>query len=134
MENCICKIVKGNGQKGTGFFCKIPFPDEYNLLNVLITNNHVLNENDIKNNKIITFKIYKEKEKEKKIIIDNFRKKFTILNKKEGIDITIIEIKPNKDDINNFLDIDDDILELDCKRKSIYIIHYPEDNDLYHMA
>jgi len=66
MENCICKIVKGNGQKGTGFFCKIPFPDEYNLLNVLITNNHVLNENDIKNNKIITFKIYKEKEKEKK--------------------------------------------------------------------
>ena len=55
MENCICKIVKDDGQKGTGFFSKIPFPDEKNLLNVLITNNHVLNENDIKNDKIIKF-------------------------------------------------------------------------------
>ena len=37
MENCICKIFQ-NEKKGTGFFCKIPFPDKYNLLNVLITN------------------------------------------------------------------------------------------------
>ena len=137
MENCICKIVKDNGQKGTGFFCTIPFPDEKNLLKVLITNNHVLNEDDIENDKIIKFIIYnkekkeeEEKEKEKKIIIDNFRKKFTILNKKVGIDITIIEIKPNIDKINNFLEIDDEILELKCKRKSIYILHYPEDKQL----
>ena len=47
MENCICKIIKDNGVKGTGFFCVIPFPDEYNLLKVLITNSHILNENDI---------------------------------------------------------------------------------------
>ena len=47
MENCICKIIKDNGEKGTGFFCTIPFPDEKNLLQVLITNNHVLNEDDI---------------------------------------------------------------------------------------
>ena len=67
MENCICKIVKDNGKKGTGFFCKIPFPDENNLLEVLITNNHVLNENDIKNNKIIKFKIYNKKKKNYKI-------------------------------------------------------------------
>jgi len=69
MENCICKIVNDDGRKGTGFFCTIPFPDENNLLNVLRTNNHVLNENDIKNDKIIYFKIYnkeKKKEEEKK--------------------------------------------------------------------
>ena len=53
MENCICKIVKDDGKKGTGFFCRIPFPDENHLLNALITNNHVLNEIDIENNKII---------------------------------------------------------------------------------
>ena len=114
MEDCICKIVKDNGEKGTGFFCKISFPDEENLLKVLITNNHVLNENDIKNDKIIKFKIYnkeKKKEEKKEIKIDNSRKKFTMKNKEEGIDITIIEVKPNKDKINNFLEIDDEILE-----------------------
>ena len=69
MENCICKIVKDNGEKGKGFLCTIPFLNEKNLLNVLITNNHVLNDNDIKNDKIIKFKIYnkgKKKEEEKK--------------------------------------------------------------------
>ena len=133
MENCICKIVKDNGEKGTGFFCTIPFPDEKNLLHVLITNNHVLNEDDIENNKIIKFIIYnkdKKKEEEKKIRIDNSRKKMTIYDEEEGIDITIIEIKPNKDNINHFLDIDDEILELECNRKSIYILHYPKDKRL----
>ena len=133
MENCICKIVKDDGQKGTGFFCTIPFPDEKNLLNVLITNNHVLNENDIENDNIIKFIMYnKEKniEEEKEIRIDNSRKKLTIKNDKEGIDISIIEIKPNTDKINNFLEIDDKILELKCKRKSIYILHYPEEKVL----
>ena len=131
MENCICKIVNDDGRKGTGFFCRIPFPDETNLLNVLITNNHVLNENDIENGKIIKFKIYNKenkKEEEKKISIDKSRKKLTIYN--EEIDITIIEIKPNKDEINNFLDIDEELLELDCKIKSIYILHYPKEKRL----
>ena len=134
MENCICKIVRDDGQKGTGFFCTIPFPDQKNLLNVLITNNHVLNEKDIENDNIIKFIMYnKEKniEEEKEIRIDNSRKKLTIKNDKEGIDISIIEIKPNTDKINNFLEIDDKILELKCKRKSIYILHYPEEKIFY---
>ena len=125
MEKCICKIVKDDGHKGTGFFCAIPFPDKKNLLKVLITNNHVLNENDIKNDKIIKFIIYNEgrkKEEEKEIRIDNSRKKLTFCNEEEEIDITIIEIK-QKDNINSFLDIDDEILELDYKRASIYILH-----------
>ena len=44
MENCICKITCDDGSNGTGFFCKIPFPDfnSYeNPLEVLITNNHM---------------------------------------------------------------------------------------------
>ena len=55
MENCICKIIKDNGTIGTGFFCEIPFKN--NLLKVLITNNHVLNEKEIENNKIIKISI-----------------------------------------------------------------------------
>ena len=51
MENSICKIILEDGEKGNGFFCKIPFNS--NLLPVLITNNHVLNENYIENDKII---------------------------------------------------------------------------------
>jgi len=133
MENCIVKIVKDDGKKGTGFFSKIPFTDENNLLNALITNNHAINDNDIKYGKIIHFKMYskeKKEEEQKEIRIDNSRKKFTIKNEEEGIDITIIEIKPNTDKINNFLEIDNKILELDCKKKSIYILHYPKDKKL----
>ena len=130
MENCICKIYQNN-KKGTGFFCKIPFPDNNNLLNVLITNNHVLNEKDIENNKIIKLIMYDKGEKtEKEIIIDESRKKYTYLNQKEGIDITIIEIKPYIDNINNYLEIDDKILDLECNRKSIYLLHYPKDKRL----
>ena len=55
MENCICKIYNNNGLTGTGFFCKIKFQN--NLLPVLITNNHILNEKDIENNKIINLTI-----------------------------------------------------------------------------
>ena len=101
MENCICKIYLNNGGIGTGFFCKIPFNN--NLLPVLITNNHVLNENDIDINKIINIMI---NNKVKKIEIDNSRKKYT--NSDKNIDVTIIEIKPNKDGINNYLEIDEE--------------------------
>ena len=52
------------------------------LLNVLITNNHILNENDIENDKIIKLIMYnKEQNIEKEIKIDNSRKKLTILKK-----------------------------------------------------
>ena len=127
MENCICKIYLKNGEIGAGFFCKIPFNN--NLLPVLITNNHVLNKDDIDNNKIIKLMINNEV---KKIEIDNMRKRYT--NSDKNIDITIIEIKPNKDGINNYLEIDvNDInknkenIELEYKKKSIYILHYPNE-------
>jgi len=127
MENCICKIFLNNGEMGAGFLCKIPF--NANFLPVLITNNHVLNENDIDNNKIIKLMI---NNKVKKIEIDNSRKKYT--NSDKNIDLTIIEIKPKKDGINNYLEIDEndiyqdkESIELEYKKKSIYILHYPNE-------
>ena len=126
MEKCICKIYLEEGKKGTGFFCKIPFKN--NLLPVLITNNHILNENEIKNNKIIKISI---NNKVNEIEIDSSRKIYT--NSDENIDITIIEIKESKDGIYNYLEIDENdiykdkkIIELEYKMKSIYILHYPK--------
>ena len=68
MERDICKINIGMNQ-GTGFFTKIPFPNENKMLPVLITNNHVIN-NDIlnKDNMNIELDIKKE-EKAKEIIL-----------------------------------------------------------------
>ena len=119
MENCICKIYIKNGEIGTGFICNIPFNN--NLLPVLITNNHVLNKDDIEDNKIIKLMI---NNKVKKIEIDNSRKRYT----NSDIDITIIEIKQNKDGIDKFLEIDDiykdkENIELEYQKKSIYIYY-----------
>ena len=58
MENSISKISIEKLQR-TGFFCKIPFPNNDNKLPVFITNNHVI--------KRFLFKS-KEKKKKKKLI------------------------------------------------------------------
>ena len=91
MNNCVCRIY--NNGNGTGFFTKIPFKSK--LLPVLITNNHIINQNDINNSKIITFDLNNNKIL-KKLKIDNNRLRYT--NKK--LDITIIEIK-DEDKLNN---------------------------------
>ena len=129
MKKSICIIYQENGGKGTGFFCKIKFQNDY--LPALITNNHILNEKDIENGKIIKLMI---NDKVKKIEIDKSRKKFTKYDK--NIDITIIEIKSNEDgiEIDNCLELDEndinkDIenIELRYPNKSIYILHYPNE-------
>ena len=48
MKNCVCKIYMDNGNKGTGFFCIIPYPDKDHLVHFLITNNHVIDESYLK--------------------------------------------------------------------------------------
>ena len=127
MEKNICKINLDNEQ-GTGFFCKIPFPNEVNMLPVLITNNHVIND-QLLNKKDAKISIYIEDQNSRKIDLNN-RMKYT----NEEFDITIIEIK-DKDDINNFLELDDDLIDNiinnedkndKYKKETIYIIQYPE--------
>ena len=54
MEKTICRL-KIEDEQGTGFFCRIPFPNKKNMLPVLITNNHIINDKILyKNNEIIT--------------------------------------------------------------------------------
>ena len=62
MKKYICKVAFTNGNKGTGSFCRIPFPNKEKILPVLITNNHVIDEsilNDEKN--IITLSFNNDK-------------------------------------------------------------------------
>jgi len=127
MKNRICKIHKNNGGTGTGFFCKIPYPNKSKLLTVLITNNHVLNEDDLKNNNIIKYTLKDDRDIREIILDNNKRKIYT----SEELDITFIEIKQNEDNINEFLEIDEEIInknkkyiETTYKNKSIYILHY----------
>ena len=133
MEKTICKIkiIRNREFSGTGFFCKIPFPgNKNNMLNVLITNNHII-DNQLLNdpNGEIIISIQAEQEI-KKIELKN-RMKYT----NRVFDITIIEIK-DEDKINNFLELDDiiikDIINDENVSKNtfieetIYLIQYPE--------
>ena len=126
------KITKENGVNGTGFFCKVPFPDHSDLFPVLATNFHVLNENDIKKNKIIEVTL-NDDNKKKIIKIEKSRIIFSDAN----LDVTFIQIKPEKDNIKHFLEISEDILNNDkniletkYRKKSIYIIHYPKGKNI----
>ena len=121
MKKNICKIKIGDAQ-GTGFFCKIPFPDQNNMLKVLITNNHVIKKDILfKKDQEISILI-KEEKKIRKLNL-NDRIKYT--NDEKIYDITIIEIK-EEDNINNFLELDDNVLNgypniisYDCSKKII---------------
>jgi len=127
MEKGICRIyLKNSSSKGTGFFCKIKLFDK--ILPVLITNNHVLNEHDLKNNKSIKLFI---DQNVKEIEINDSRRIYT----DKEIDITIIEINEDKDGIKYYLELDEDDLkknekniELEYVNKQIYILHYPKGN------
>ena len=108
-EKSICDIKCSIEGHGTGFFCKVLYPDFFNLKPALITNNHVLGKEDIGEGKIIKFilttlnneKIHKE------ILITNKRKIFT----NEKLDVTIIELNLQEDSIepDSFLEIDSKI-------------------------
>ena len=125
MQNCICKIYKGEGQSGTGFFCCIPY--ENRELKVLITNFHVIDEKYIKEKNIINVEIFQEQFRT--IHIENDRKIYLSPDNKN--DLAIIEIK-EKDNIqdDNFLKLDDKLFIENPEtfyesNNSIYIIQYP---------
>ena len=128
MEESICKIKLSNGS-GAGVFCNINL-NENKKIPVLITNNHVLCENDISPGKKIKFSTNNEKQSFE-IEINEERKIYT--NTK--YDITIIEMK-EKDCIksDSFLNVDENIFNADCdsyyKNKPIYLLHYPKGQEM----
>ena len=119
LMNCICKM-KIKGGFGTGFFCKIPF--RKGTKKVLMTNYHILNEKDFKENKVLNLTLNNDKET---LIIDLEINREIYFNKE--YDITILEIR-EKDNIKDYLELDDNLfqdnIEINYKNESIYILHY----------
>ena len=80
--NCICKI-NGKGI-GTGFFCKIEYQNE--LVPVLITNYHVIDDEFVESND--SLKIYITEEDKKKVDKnkDEIKKTYKLVSKFINID------------------------------------------------
>ena len=102
MKNIICKIKLLTNEKGTGFLYKIPFPDKNNLLTVLITANHLINEEYLNRSKPIYISFNNHKI-EKIIYLED-----RIIYTNKDYDATIIEIKKT-DEINQFFEFDENI-------------------------
>ena len=124
----LCQITASDC-KATGFLCRIP-----NILNpVLITCNHVLNETEIKPGKEISIYFTDENDDRhyKTIKIDETRTTYTVGKlDDEEIDTTIIELRPEKDNLNEqeFMEIDIELMSDNVKDiyecKDIYLIGY----------
>ena len=135
MKKCVCKIY--NTIQGTGFFIKIPYRNT--ILPVIITNHHIISENDILNNVMITIYVNNETNG-KNIKLGEGR----LFYSSKELDVTIIEIKEKEDGIKNFLELDDKIkdcltmntddislfLKNTYSTKSIYILNYPDDKEV----
>ena len=120
MEKSICKIFKRDGKKGTGFFCNIRY--ENKDIPVMMTNYRIIDDKYIKENDGIEVTINDDKEKVK-ILLNN-----KIIYTNEEYDITIIEIRNEKEKIKNYMKIDEKYLNSNSNiiyDKSIYVLQYP---------
>ena len=119
MEKCICKIIKKDGNKGTGFFSKINYNKKE--IPIMVTNFHVIDDKYLKENTKIDITMNDDQESR----LLKFKDRIIYTN--EEYDITIIEIK-EKDNINNYMKLDEKYLNDVSEKiydKSIYIIQYP---------
>ena len=130
MKKSICEIDLDDSYRGTGFFCKIPFPDKDHLLPVLITNTQVINESLFE--KQITLKLNNNKT----IKVIELKNRITYIDEKYGI--TIIEMKEKRDGKTGYLELDNNLdnlsdkySNLDYTDKSIYILEYYNNNKIF---
>ena len=108
-----------NNKKGTGFFCKIPFPTYDTPLPVLMTGYKLLTNEELYIGHKIKLKI--NDNKEISIIIDSDRKTYI----SEKYSLIIIEIKEEDNlDINSFLDIITEYKPKEMIKKKVYSIFY----------
>ena len=124
----ICKIYCNDGSQGTGFFCNIPY--DWGIMKVLMTNYHVLKEEDILIGKTIKLSLNNEK-----IFYEILLDKPRIIYSNKKYDITIIELKQkDKLDKISFFDIDNRIFPENFREiflnEQIYLLHYPKGNEM----
>ena len=128
-KKCVCKILLDN-KEGTGFLCKIKLKNS-TFLKVLITCNHVINNEELNKNNFINIQ-FQNDEIKYKIEIDESRKFYT---NKENFDTTIIEII-EEDQINedlflvvNYSIFASNLFNYECK-KNIFLFHYQQGEKL----
>ena len=125
MIDYICKI--SGKMVGTGFFCKIKYDNE--LIPVLMTNYHVLDDNYIKDHKQINIYINNNMK-----IIKIYSDSLIYSSDVNKYDITIIKLN-NDDEINNYLEIEENIFKDNSedifKNESIYILHFPKGGEAH---
>ena len=115
---CICKI---NGKRiGTGFFCKLIYNNS--LIPVLITNNHVIDDEYIEEKKKLKFYINEDSQ-----VINITKKNIIYSSINNKYDIAIIKLQENE--IKHFLEIDQNIFKYNSESsyidEQIYILHFP---------
>ena len=120
MTNCICKI-KNNQIIGAGFFCRIPYINNTKI-NALITSYQIIDDYYLnQNNKIILLLNSHNEDK----VINLYPNRKIYSSKKYNT--TIIELKES-DNINNYLELDENLFRNDIKdyyeSQSIYILQY----------
>ena len=130
-EEAMCKIQinkvidnKPVINKGSGFFLKIN-DNEIPFHNCLITNNHIINEKDIKMKKDI--KLF-GKNLEKLLTLSDERKIFT----NKDLDYTCIEIL-EEDNIKKYFNIDPDLIDNSIniyEKQDVFMLQYPDGKDL----
>ena len=131
----LCKI-KTNTAKASGFLCRLPEAKNP----VLITCNHVLNETLLKpgNEVNIIFTDENENKTYKTIKIDESRTIYTVGELDgEEIDVTIIELFPDKDKLNDneYIEIDKELMTENVKiaygNENVYDIYYKEGEETF---
>ena len=117
-----------------GFFCNLPFPDEYYSLKVLIIYENLYDLNDIKKNNDTIKITLNDRKKTIPIKIDNS----TIIYVSKEFNLTVIQIREKENEIKNFLEVDNNINEKDSQTylndnyfdEKIYILNYSKKNNL----
>jgi len=119
LKKSICNVKTNN--PGSGFFIKFPIPSVQKPLKILMTNNHVLDENFLKNEE--SFEIYfEEYHQKRKFEIEIKSDKFIFTSKL--IDVTFIQLSDYEiEQINPFFLEPDD--SENYENESIRIIQYP---------
>jgi V8-like Glu-specific endopeptidase len=122
--------IKINNLTGSGLLCKIPFPDEKNIIPMLVTCNHILKNEDITQGKMISFTLDNDK-KAFEILIDESRKIYS----NEEYDITMLEIRQSDGlNIETFLEIDENIFSKNSneiiKNELVSLLSYPKGENL----
>ena len=125
MTHSLCKILNNDKGCGTGFFCSLKFSENQNPIKTLITNNHVLDIEDIAIDKSIKLTM-NDCVISRRIEIGGNRKLYTNIE----YDITIIEIiESDHLDFVKYLEIDEKVFypynKIIRNYEKVYIIHYP---------